>query len=178
VALGFCPRFFGGWFELPLVKSRPKRGGYGLGGFGAVVVAEVVVSEAEGFGEHAAVVGAGAEELLRALFFAMISDERLEVVESDLTCGGVRVAWLCPRGWLWRPRPASRRQRCGPSWPRFSSLAESLTTCGATTATVSSSTLSPSGWPCRERKAGSSSRARLGRTELSRVSMASSKRSS
>ena len=62
VEAAFGPGLFGGLVELPAVEARAEGGSDGLGLAGAGVVAEVVVGEAEGFGEQPA----GGERISRA----------------------------------------------------------------------------------------------------------------
>ena len=54
VEVGFAVGLFGGLGELPVEEAGAETGGDGLGVAGAVVVAEAVVGEAEGFGEEPA----------------------------------------------------------------------------------------------------------------------------
>jgi hypothetical protein len=51
VGFAFGPRLGGVFLELPVEEAGAEAGGDGLGFLGAGVVAEVVVGEAEGFGE-------------------------------------------------------------------------------------------------------------------------------
>ena len=98
MALAFLPGLGGVLFELPIKEAGAESGCDGLGLLGAVVVAEVVVGESEGLGEHPSVggvdvgdvggllgVGGAGEDLDGPLFVAVAGvDEGLEVAEGHL----------------------------------------------------------------------------------------------
>lgn len=62
VGFAFGPGLGGVFFELPVEEAGAEAAGDGLGVLGALVVAEVVVGEAEGFGELPAVAVRAGEE--------------------------------------------------------------------------------------------------------------------
>jgi hypothetical protein len=91
VDLALAPGLFRGLGELPVVEAGAEAFGDGLGVLGAVVVAEVVVGQTQGLGEHPALAVVAGEEASDALLdvAAGVADVGLEVGESDLGQDGV-----------------------------------------------------------------------------------------
>ena len=91
VEMGFTVGFFWGLCELPVVEAGAEFAGYGLVVLGAVVVTEVVVGEAEGFGEVPAFAVVLGHEGLDAGFGVAAGGVgvALEIGEGDLGQDGV-----------------------------------------------------------------------------------------
>ena len=100
VQVAFPPCFLGALDKLPVVEPRAEAAGDRLRVPGALVMAEALVGEAQGLGEHPAFAVVLGEEGIDALLAVAtgISNLRIEVARGDRgsrRCGGVRVPNPC-----------------------------------------------------------------------------------
>jgi hypothetical protein len=85
VDLALTPRFLSGLSELPIVKPGAEAAGHGLGDFRALVVAEAVVGQPQGFRQHPALAVVLIEEGVDSLLAvaAAAANLLLQVRESQ-----------------------------------------------------------------------------------------------